>query len=195
MAPGDGSIFLVVKDKRPLSLSTAKTKYLIDDIIGKKIPVKLIDVDKNKNRCVCSNRKALAENEDAASVLAELKVGDLVHGFIQNVTAFGAFVDLNGVAGLLHVSQISNDRVNTTEGIFRIGEPIKCMVLAVDKDKGRLSLTTKKIEPSPGAMLRNRKLVMEMAEEMAKLFRERVIAAEAAVKSLEQNGRKSIINE
>merc|ERR1719235_2285653 len=127
----------------------------------------------------------MAEDENAISTLAHLKVGDVVHGYIQNVTTFGAFVDLNGVAGLLHISQISNDRINTTEGIFHIGEPIKCMVLALDREKGRLSLTTKKLEPSPGDMIRNRELVMEKAEEMALLFRERVAAAEAAVRASE----------
>merc|ERR1719324_1550068 len=117
-----------------------------------------------------------------ASTLADLKVGDVVHGYIQNVTTFGAFVDLNGVNGLLHISQISNDRINTIEGIFQIGEPIKCMVLAIDREKSRISLTTKKLEPSPGDMIRNRGLVMENAEEMASLFRERVAAAEAIMK-------------
>merc|ERR1711937_278817 len=116
-----------------------------------------------------------------------IKVGDVVQGYVQNLTAFGAFVDLNGVIGLLHVSQISNDRISSIEGVFHIGELIKCMVLAVDKEKGRLSLTTKKLEPSPGDMLRNRELVMEKAEDMAQLFCERVAAAEAAVKASEHN--------
>merc|ERR1712226_926326 len=120
------------------------------------------------------------------STLDAIKVGDVVQGYIQNLTAFGAFVDLNGVVGLLHVSQISNDRICSVEGIFLIGEPIKCMVLAIDKEKGRLSLTTKKLEPSPGDMLRNKELVMEKAEEMAQLFCERVAAAEAAVKASEE---------
>jgi len=139
-------------------------RYLAGELVGKTIPVKLVDLDENKNRCVCSNRKAMADDENAISTLAYLKVGDVVHGYIQNVTTFGAFVDLNGVAGLLHISQISNDRINTTEGIFQIGEPVKCMVLAIDKEQGRLSLTTKKLEPSTGDMLRNRELVMEKAE-------------------------------
>merc|ERR1712226_286697 len=111
-------------------------------------------------------------------------------GYIQNLTAFGALVDLNGVIGLLHVSQISNDRVSSIEGVFHIGELIKCMVLAVDKEKGRLSLTTKKLEPSPGDMLRNRELVMEKAEDMALMFRERVAAAEAALKASGDNDRE-----
>jgi len=82
------------------------------------------------------------------------------------------------------------------EGIFRIGEPIMCMVLAVEKEKGRLSLTTKKLEPSPGDMLRKRGLVMEKAEEMAQLFRERVAAAEAAVRAHhERSSSESIIED
>lgn len=155
--------------------------------MGKVISIKLIDVDESKNRCVCSNRKAMIDDESTASKLASLRVGDIVSGHIQNVTGFGAFVDLSGVNGLLHVSQISNDRINTTEGIFQIGEPIKCMILAIDREKGRISLTTKKLEPSPGDMLRNRGLVLEKAEEMAMLFRERVAAAEAAVKTYENS--------
>lgn len=169
-----------------LPVSQIHPQHIIGSIVGKVIPVKLIDVDETKNRCVCSNRRAMAENVDLASTLADLKVGDVVHGYIQNVTAFGAFVDLNGVAGLLHISQISNERINTTEGIFHIGEPIKCMVLALDREKGRLSLTTKKLEPSPGDMLNNRGIVMENAEEMASLFRKRVAAAEAAVRASEE---------
>jgi small subunit ribosomal protein S1 len=127
------------------------------------------------------------------STLDAIKVGDVVQGYIQNLTAFGAFVDLNGIVGLLHVSQISNDRICSVEGIFLVGEPIKCMVLAVDRDKGRLSLTTKKLEPSPGDMLRNRELVMETAEDMAKLFRERVAAAEAALRAVEEKKTSSNI--
>jgi small subunit ribosomal protein S1 len=168
-----------------LPISQISPKYLIGHLVGKTIPVKLIDIDESKNRCVCSNRKAIAEDECTTSTLAELKVGDVVQGYVQNLTAFGAFIDLNGVVGLLHVSQISNDRISSVEGVFLIGEPIKCMVLAVDKEKGRLSLTTKKLEPSPGDMLVNRELVMEKAEEMAKLFRERVAAAEAALRAAE----------
>lgn len=169
-----------------LPISQISPKYLIGELVGKTIPVKLIDLDESKNRCVCSNRKAIAEDECATSTLAELKVGDVVKGYVQNITTFGVFIDLNGVVGLLHVSQISNDRISSVEGIFLIGEPIKCMVLAVDKEKGRLSLTTKKLEPSPGDMLLNRELVMEKAEDMAKLFRERVAAAEAALRAAEE---------
>lgn len=176
-----------------LPVSQMHPQYLVNELIGKIIPVKLVDVNEAQNRCVCSNRKAIAEDENVTSLLTDLQVGDLVNGYVQNVTAFGAFIDLNGVAGLLHISQISNDRIGNIEGIFHVGEPIKCMVLAIDKEKGRLSLTTKKLEPSPGDMLRNRRLVMEKAEALAQLFRERVETAEAAVKATEMGNDTSNI--
>merc|ERR1711988_1137188 len=166
-----------------LPVSQVHPQNLVDELVGKTIPVKMVDVDESKNRCVCSNRKALVDSNHAASTFESLSVGEVVFGHVQNVTAFGAFIDFDGVAGLLHVSQISNDRLDSTDGIFQIGEPIKCMVLAIDKEKGRVSLTTKKLEPSPGDMLRNRGMVMERADEMAQLFRERVVAAEAAVRA------------
>merc|ERR1712113_634818 len=174
-----------------LPISQIHPKYLASELIDKSIPVKLVDVE-TKNRCICSNRKAIADDESTGSTLSDLKVGTIVQGYLQNVTAYGAFIDLNGVIGLLHVSQISNERVGSMEGIFQIGEMIKCMVLALDTDKGRLSVTTKKLEPSPGDMLRNRKLVMDKAEEMAKMFRERVAAAEAALKASGDNDCEKI---
>merc|ERR1711918_309973 len=177
-----------------LPISQVHPRYLIGELIGKDIPVKLVDVDKSKNRCVCSNRKALVERGNVTSTLANIKAGDVVQGYVQNLTAFGAFIDLNGVVGLLHVSQISNDRICSIDGIFLIGEPIKCMVLAVDKDKGRLSLTKKKLEPSPGDMLRNREIVMERAEDMAQLFRERVAAVEAALRAVDETKTSPIVD-
>lgn len=80
---------------------------------------------------------------------------------------------------------MSNDRVSTVEGLFQQGEQIKCMVLSVDKAMNRISLSTSKLEPAPGAMLRDRQSVFDRAEEMAQLFKDRIAAAEAAVRSAE----------
>jgi len=167
-----------------LPISQIHPRYTQTDLIGQVLPVKYIDVDQDRQRLVFSNKKALAAVEGATDV-DSLKVGDVVSGTVQSVKPYGCFVELNGLAGLLHVSQISNERVTSPEGLFTIGEQIKCMVLAVDKDKGRVSLSTKKLEPSAGDMLRDRKLVYDKADEMARLFKERVAAAEAAVRASE----------
>ena len=90
-----------------------------------------------------------------------------------------------GMAGLLHISQISHDRIVNVEKVLAEGDRLKVMVLSQDKERGRVALCTKKLEPTPGDMLRDPALVYEKAEEMAALFRERVAAAEAAARAEE----------
>jgi small subunit ribosomal protein S1 len=101
------------------------------------------------------------------------------------VKPYGAFIDIGGVSGLLHISQISHDRLTTVETVLSPGDKLKVMILSQDKDRGRISLSTKKLEPTPGDMLRNPQLVYEKADEMAKTFRQRVAQAEAAARAEE----------
>ena len=105
---------------------------------------------------------------------------------MSSVKPYGAFIDIgNGVSGLLHISQISHDRIANVEKVLSEGDRIKVMILSQDREKGRVALCTKKLEPTPGDMLRDPALVYEKAEEMAALFRERVAAAEAAARAEE----------
>lgn len=149
--------------------------------IGDRLPVKLIEVNQSKKRLICSNREALIEDSSIRVDISSLEVGDIVEGYVNNITKFGAFMDLGTNTGLLHISQISSERITSIHGVFNIGEKIKSMVLAVDRESGRISLTTKKLEPYPGDMLRNRGEVMLQAEDMAKQFRQRISAAEKAI--------------
>ena len=98
----------------------------------------------------------------------------------MSVKPYGAFIDLGGMSGLLHISQISHDRVMDVEKVLSVGDEIKVMVLSQDQKRGRVGLCTKKLEPTPGDMLRDPAIVYEKAEEMAELFKKRVEAAEAA---------------
>jgi small subunit ribosomal protein S1 len=151
-----------------------------EDLVGQTIPVKFLEVDEEKNRLVMSNRLAT----DVVSGEG-LSVGDVCAGVVQAVKPYGAFVDVGGVSGLLHISQISHDRIVAVENVLAPGDELKVLVLAKDAERGRLSLSTKKLEPSPGDMLRNPALVFEKAEEMGRVFRERVAAAEAAAQAEE----------
>ena len=146
-----------------------------DELIGQTLPVKFIEVDEEKNRLVASHRLAtdLVSGEG-------LDVGDVINGIVQAVKPYGAFVDVGGQSGLLHISQISHERIVAVENVLSPGDELKVLILSKDKERGRLSLSTKKLEPNHGDMLRNPSLVYEKAEEMGKLFRERVAAAEAA---------------
>jgi small subunit ribosomal protein S1 len=154
-----------------------------EDLVGQLIPVKFLEVDEEKNRLVMSNRLAT----DMVSGEG-LGVGDVVTGVVQAVKPYGAFVDVGGVSGLLHISQISHDRIVAVENVLAPGDELKVLILSKDADRSRLSLSTKKLEPSPGDMLRNPALVFEKAEEMGRLFRERVAAAEAAAQAEEGAG-------
>lgn len=146
-----------------------------EELVGQTMPVKFLEVDEEKNRLVMSNRLAT----DVVSGEG-LDVGDVCKGIVQAVKPYGAFVDVGGISGLLHISQISHERIVAVENVLSPGDELKVLILSKDKERGRLSLSTKKLEPSPGDMLRNPALVMEKAEEMGRAFRERVAAAEAA---------------
>ncbi|KAG6545150.1 hypothetical protein Mapa_013415 [Marchantia paleacea] len=150
-----------------------------DDMVEKELPLKFIEVDEERTRLVLSNRKALAATQLGVGI------GSVVVGTVQSVKPYGAFVDIGGTSGLLHISQISHDRITTVENVLQPGDKLKVMILSQDRDRGRISLSTKKLEPTPGDMLRNPALVYEKADEMAKTFRQRVAQAEAAARAEE----------
>ncbi|OAE30599.1 hypothetical protein AXG93_2909s1020 [Marchantia polymorpha subsp. ruderalis] len=150
-----------------------------EDMVDKELPLKFIEVDEERTRLVLSNRKALAATQLGVGI------GSVVVGTVQSVKPYGAFVDIGGTSGLLHISQISHDRITTVENVLQPGDKLKVMILSQDRDRGRISLSTKKLEPTPGDMLRNPALVYEKADEMAKTFRQRVAQAEAAARAEE----------
>jgi len=147
-----------------------------EELIGQQLPFKFIEVDEEKNRLVLSHRLA------TDMVSAEgLEVGDVVEGMVQAVKPYGAFVDVGGQSGLLHISQISHERIVAVENVLSPGDRIKVLVMSKDSEKGRLSLSTKKLEQNHGDMLRNPAAVFETADEMGRQFREKMQAAEGAV--------------
>jgi small subunit ribosomal protein S1 len=152
-----------------------------DELLEKEMQFKVTEVDEDKGRLMLSNRKVGAESR-----VSSFKVGDVVAGTVSSVKPYGAFIDLgSGMSGLLHISQISHDRILNVDKVLCEGDKIKVMVLSQDRERGRVALCTKKLEPTPGDMLRDPALVYEKAEEMAALFRQRVEAAEAAARAQE----------
>ncbi|KAF5830247.1 plastid ribosomal protein S1 [Dunaliella salina] len=156
------------------------TVDMMDSLIGYEIPVKFLEVDEERERLVFSNKRAsMAQGAE----LQGYKVGDVVQGVVSSVKPYGAFVDLGGVTGLLHVSQISHERITGVDKILQEGDKLKVMVLSQDRDRGRVTLSTKKLEPTPGDMLRDPQRVFENADYMAETFRKRVEAAELSARS------------
>jgi small subunit ribosomal protein S1 len=154
-----------------------------ESLIGQTIKVKFLDVNEDDGKIVISQRRAMTESQTA------LKRGEVVGGTVTGLRAYGAFLELDGgVAGLLHISQISYGRVENPETLFTIGQRCKVMILDFDKANGRVALSTKVLEPNPGDMLRDMPSVFEKAEESAKKYHERLeaerLAREAAAKDI-----------
>ena len=154
-----------------------------ESLVGSTIKVKLLDVNEDDGKIVISQRRAMTESQSA------LKRGEVVQGTITGLRAYGAFLELDGgVAGLLHISQISYGRVENPETLFTIGQRCKVMILDFDKANGRVALSTKVLEPNPGDMLRDMPSVFEKAEQTAKKYHERLeaerVAREAAAKDI-----------
>ncbi|KAL6757411.1 hypothetical protein V8C86DRAFT_3095298 [Haematococcus lacustris] len=129
--------------------------------------------------------KSLAATTQAStdSVPGDLAVGDVVEGVVQSVEPHGAVVDLGGITGALHVSQISHTRIESAESILKEGDKLKVMILRYDQDKGRVALSTRELEPTPWDMLRDPQLVFDKAREVAEAFKSRAEAlkSQAAV--------------
>jgi len=148
--------------------------------VGRKVTAKFLELDPERNRVVLSHKLAMASTQ-----MVNYGPGDVVQGVVSGVKPYGIFVDINGVSGLLHISQISHDRVSDIDSLMEVGLQVKCMILSQDKNKGRMSLSTKVLEDKPGDMVRDPEQVFKTAEEVAarykqKLEEERKASAEVA---------------
>jgi small subunit ribosomal protein S1 len=146
-----------------------------EGLVGQTLKVKFLDVDKEGNRLVASHKKAIAD-----SSMVDLTVGAVVKGYVTAVKPYGAFIDVGGISGLLHISQISCDHIADVSAVLPQGAAIKCMVISQDKGKGRIALSTKTLEAEPGDMITDRVKVFEVAEETAAKYQERLEAERKA---------------
>ncbi len=128
-------------------MSTQKTGEIKAELIGKLLPVKAIEVDQKENRLVFSAR--VAQKVQRQKRLKEIEVGAVIKSRVVNVVDFGVFVDLDGVDGLVHKSEIDWDRVNKPSKLFKAGDEIEVKVVDVDLEKERVSLSRKALLPNP----------------------------------------------
>jgi small subunit ribosomal protein S1 len=149
-------------------ISTRKPK---EELVGEELPLKFLEVDEERNRLVLSHRRALVERK-----MNRLEVGEVVIGTVRGIKPYGAFIDIGGVSGLLHISEISHEHIDTPHSVFNVNDEVKVMIIDLDAERGRISLSTKQLEPEPGDMIKNRDLVYDKAEEMAAKYREQMLA-------------------
>ena len=110
-----------------------------------------------------------------------LEVGEVVIGTVRGIKPYGAFIDIGGVSGLLHISEISHDHIDTPHSVFNVNDEVKVMIIDLDAERGRISLSTKQLEPEPGDMIKDRQLVYDSAEEMAARYREQLLAKQQGI--------------
>ena len=135
----------------PASQLSERYVEKIDQFVGKPMKLKIIEVDKQKRRLVASRKAVLAEESAAAKAAAweKLEVGTIVHGIVRRLTDFGAFVDIGGVDGLIHITDLSWGRVKHPSDVVKPGDEVDVLVLALDRERERISLGLKQTKPKP----------------------------------------------
>jgi small subunit ribosomal protein S1 len=117
----------------------------LNSLVEKTLRVRILDVSRKDNKLIFSEKEAV--RDDMQSRLSELKIGDVVEGVVTGVIDFGAFVNVDGIEGLVHISEISWERVEDPRKYIKIGDAIKAKIIAIDKD--RLSLSIKQMSEDP----------------------------------------------
>lgn len=117
----------------------------LNSLVNKTLRVRILDLSRKDNKLIFSEKEAL--KEEMQNVFAKLKVGDTVEGVITGVIDFGAFVNVDGIEGLIHISEISWERVENPKDYVKTGDKVKAKIIAIDKD--RLSLSLKQMQEDP----------------------------------------------
>ena len=144
-------IDLGVRGFLPASLVDIRRVPNLDEYMGTKIETKVIELNRSRNNVVLSRRAVLEEErkEVRQQILDRLQPGLVVEGQISNIVDFGAFVDLDGIDGLIHISELSWSHVNHPSELLSIGDTVKVKVLDIDRDRQRISLGLKQTQEDP----------------------------------------------
>ena len=148
-----GGLLVDVGTRGFLPASLISNRYVSDlkPYIGKTMKLKITEIDPNKNRLILSHKDLVEEEREEAfdKVASQLVVGDVIEGKVSRLTNFGAFIDVGGVDGLVHISEISYKHVDKPSDVLKAGQDVKVKVIGIDNDRHRISLSIKQTEPSP----------------------------------------------
>ena len=144
-------IDLGVRGFLPASLVDIRRVPNLDEYLGQNIQCKVIELNRSRNNVVLSRRAVLEEErkEQRQAILERLQPGLIIEGQISNIVDFGAFVDLDGIDGLIHISELSWSHVNHPSEILNIGDTVQVKVLDIDRDRQRISLGLKQTQEDP----------------------------------------------
>lgn len=124
--------------------------------VGQTLDAKVIEIDRGQSRFVVSEKLACTDHDRRDALLAELAEGQVRTGTVTNVCTFGAFVELGGMEGLLHISEISWGRVNHPRDLLKVGQTVRVLVMSIDRDQHRVALSMKRLKPDPWASVEER---------------------------------------
>ncbi|GAC1625520.1 MAG: 30S ribosomal protein S1 [Ktedonobacteraceae bacterium] len=135
-----------------------ETAAKLQSMKDKELQLKIIEINRARNRLILSERLAVQEwrQRRREELLDELKPGEVRHGIVSNLANFGAFVDLGGADGLVHISQLAWSRVNHPSEVLHVGQEVEVQVLSVDKDKKKIALSIKRAEVDPWTTVEQR---------------------------------------
>ncbi|MEO1289797.1 MAG: S1 RNA-binding domain-containing protein [Chloroflexota bacterium] len=131
----------------PPATSSGRMREIKDELIGKKLQLKVIQVETKRNRLILSERAA--RRAARSERLAEIEVGQVLMGRVVNLTDFGAFVDIGGVDGMIHISNIDHRHVNHPSDVLSVGDEVEVRVDSIDVERERIALNRKAILPDP----------------------------------------------
>lgn len=126
-------------------------------LYGQPLKLKVIDIDRKRNRLILSERLAMREwrRKQKEQLLDSLKEGDVYDGVISSIADFGAFVDLGGADGLIHLSELSWNRVNHPSEVVKVGDKVKVQILTIDTERRRIGLSMRRLSPQPWEVVSN----------------------------------------
>ena len=141
----------------PASLATERRDEALEDLLKKNVQFRVIEVDKQRRRAVGSIRAIIKEQKKAASEAfwAQAAEGQQYHGVVKSMTNYGAFVDIGGVDGMVHISEMSWKRIKNPSEVFEIGQEVDVYIKSLDAENKKISLGYRKDEDNPWAILKN----------------------------------------
>jgi len=136
------------------------------DLIGKTLKVKVLEVNRSRNRAIFSERSALQEQRDEqkAELIEKLVEGEVRKGIVTGISNFGAFVDLGGADGLIHISEMSWSMVGSPEDLVKVGEELDVYVLRIDRETMKIALSLRRLQPEPWETIFERYQVGDMVD-------------------------------
>ncbi|MGM7721899.1 30S ribosomal protein S1 [Metabacillus sp. Hm71] len=154
----------------PASLVEAHFVEDFSEYMGKTLSLIVVELDREKNRVILSHRAVIEkeQNEKKSELLDSIKVGATIEGTVQRLTDFGAFVDIGGIDGLVHISQLSHSHIDKPSDVVEEGQKVTVKVLGVDRDNERISLSIKETLPGPWANISEKVKVGDVVEGVVK---------------------------